>query len=710
MKKTITAFAYFSTMLLCVISLRYAYAGFSDVPSSHSNADAINYVQSEGIVSGYPDGGYYPDKTINRAEFTKIIIKAEFDDSEIADCIANSTQENWSYVFFPDVPKDAWFAKYVCVAKANNVVGGYPDGTFKPADNINFAEAAKIIVNASGYQVGTDPVWYKPYVQALSEDAAIPVSITSLSKAITRGDMAEIVYRIRAEIYDKDSMEFTDNELVAPEGINTNAIEPNAPTPPSDPGLPVSSDYTPTHYVGKTNCSDSGAGSQSQPFCHIQAGLDALSAGDVLMILDGVYEERVYMARSGTKSKPIVITGESENAILDAGCASFPCDYNKIKGSYYIEAEDEYLTSGFVMNDQSYVTLNGFTVRNAPWYGVEVNRSTGLTLKNMTIQNAVASLVNIYDSFDLKVLNNTLSGAHLGRYTTKGVLVNYPPEEAMSIVNTDGFEIAYNSMHDGMKEGINPKVGSRNGKVHHNTIRRFCAVGIYLTEADNVDVYSNTISDIGYFKKDGKVQRCNDILSGTINTEYNFDEVITTEGGYGYEVGTGIMLAVGDLEPGIEKGTLRNVNIYNNVVSNVNVNCLASWDQIRENTLTKSGSFEDVHIYNNTFYNCNLSKSGYGPAITLDKSSKRFEIYNNIFMGASDGIEDNGSAGSNISHNLFYNTDSSAGTDNVESDPQFTNASAGDFTLKSGSPAIDAGTDVGLPFNGSKPDIGAFEK
>ena len=32
-----------------------------------------------------------------------------------------------------------------------------------------------------------------------------------------------------------------------------------------------------------------------------------------------------------------------------------------------------------------------------------------------------------------------------------------------------------------------------------------------------------------------------------------------------------------------------------------------------------------------------------------------------------------------------------------------------DFTLKTGSPAIDAGFDVGFPYHGSAPDIGAFE-
>lgn len=52
--------------------------GFSDVPFNHLNAETIDYVQANGIVSGYPDGTFRPDQTINRAEFVKIITIATF--------------------------------------------------------------------------------------------------------------------------------------------------------------------------------------------------------------------------------------------------------------------------------------------------------------------------------------------------------------------------------------------------------------------------------------------------------------------------------------------------------------------------------------------------------------------------------------------------------------------------------------------------------
>jgi hypothetical protein len=48
-------------------------------------------------------------------------------------------------------------------------------------------------------------------------------------------------------------------------------------------------------------------------------------------------------------------------------------------------------------------------------------------------------------------------------------------------------------------------------------------------------------------------------------------------------------------------------------------------------------------------------------------------------------------------------------TGNISVDPQFVDATVPDVHLQPGSPCIDAGVDVGLPYLGSAPDMGAFE-
>lgn len=45
----------------------------------------------------------------------------------------------------------------------------------------------------------------------------------------------------------------------------------------------------------------------------------------------------------------------------------------------------------------------------------------------------------------------------------------------------------------------------------------------------------------------------------------------------------------------------------------------------------------------------------------------------------------------------------------IYADPLFISEADSNFNLQFGSPCIDAGVDVGLPYQGDAPDIGVFE-
>lgn len=168
---------------------------FSDVsPELTPYTEAIQYLEENRVVEGYPDGTYKPDSSINRAEFTKILIGAD------SSTIISGTN------CFPDVQED-WYAPYVCTAKKMGVIEGYPDGTFKPAEPINFAEAAKIIAKTYKLNQGeVDPaIWFKQYIEALQKEKAIPLSVDYFDENITRDEMSEIIWRIKADIKNKSS-------------------------------------------------------------------------------------------------------------------------------------------------------------------------------------------------------------------------------------------------------------------------------------------------------------------------------------------------------------------------------------------------------------------------------------------------------------------------------------------------------------------------
>ncbi|MBN2307218.1 S-layer homology domain-containing protein [Candidatus Peregrinibacteria bacterium] len=163
----------------------------------HKYEAAVRYLAENEIISGYPDGSYKPDNSVNRAEFTKIIVGAKLG-SEPAQPSSNC---------FPDVDRNEWYATWVCYAKDQGIIGGYPDGTFKPANNINLAEATKILVNTLEVEMEYGPdssgEWYEAFVRAMQNNNYIPDTFSSVSQLVNRSQMAEMVYRIMEEITDK---------------------------------------------------------------------------------------------------------------------------------------------------------------------------------------------------------------------------------------------------------------------------------------------------------------------------------------------------------------------------------------------------------------------------------------------------------------------------------------------------------------------------
>lgn len=170
---------------------------YSDVPSSYLYKEAVDSISEKGIVSGYPDGTFRPEVKINRAEFTKIVVGAALS--------YNSNQDPSGYdiyapvgLSFTDMEPKAWYIPYLRKAVENDIISGYPDGTFKPAQTINLVEASKILVNSFKIQTiqPTGTEWYSQYLETLAGQNTIPATFLSLTQAVTRGEMAEMVWRI----------------------------------------------------------------------------------------------------------------------------------------------------------------------------------------------------------------------------------------------------------------------------------------------------------------------------------------------------------------------------------------------------------------------------------------------------------------------------------------------------------------------------------
>ncbi|MBD3328450.1 hypothetical protein GF340_04050 [Candidatus Peregrinibacteria bacterium] len=196
-----------SAIIFTLLAVSHAFGQtslYSDVPMDHVNYDALDYLTDEQVIEGYSDGNYGPAKEINRAEFMKILMKPLMTDEQLNDPANTGC--------FTDV-EDEWFAPYICYANDNGIVEGYPDGEFKPANNINFSEAAKIIANANNLDISNTPVedeerWFQPFVESLDNASAVPLSIEYFDEKIKRDEMAEMIYRIETKNTEKASRSY----------------------------------------------------------------------------------------------------------------------------------------------------------------------------------------------------------------------------------------------------------------------------------------------------------------------------------------------------------------------------------------------------------------------------------------------------------------------------------------------------------------------
>ncbi|MFH1284458.1 MAG: S-layer homology domain-containing protein [Candidatus Peregrinibacteria bacterium] len=174
---------------------------FTDVSEGMLFYNSVDFLKNEGVVVGYSDGSFGYQSNINRAELLKIVVEARFFDEGTESLEPYSTQS-----CFGDVKAGEWYTKYICYAKEMHWIQGYSDGTFKPAQNINFVEAMKIVLEVFGVDYPAGDPWYKGLVQTASAQNLIPLTVDDFGLVISRAEMADMITRkIKADRGELDS-------------------------------------------------------------------------------------------------------------------------------------------------------------------------------------------------------------------------------------------------------------------------------------------------------------------------------------------------------------------------------------------------------------------------------------------------------------------------------------------------------------------------
>ncbi len=175
-----------------------------------------------------------------------------------------------------------------------------------------------------------------------------------------------------------------------------------------------------TYYVSLTG-KDSNDGSKNNPWKTISYGIKSVSPGSKLIILSGVYKEKIEIENIGDSDKSIVIEGESKNSVI-------------------IDGTD--VSRDLIFFDHcKNIEIKNLSIRNAKRAGIRLSYSHHITINNC----------NIYDNYKWGIFTD------FSNYTKISDCTVYGSEDEHGIYisnSSDNAEIKRNKVYNNYCAGI----------------------------------------------------------------------------------------------------------------------------------------------------------------------------------------------------------------------------------------------------------------
>ena len=115
---------------------------FADVKSNEWYSKFIGYIKKYGIIKGYDNNTFKPDKNISRAEFVAMTVRFN--------SLFNDVKKGSYTVKYTDVASNYWAYSDIAYAKHAGWLNGYADGSFKGDNAITRAEVVTVVNKATG--------------------------------------------------------------------------------------------------------------------------------------------------------------------------------------------------------------------------------------------------------------------------------------------------------------------------------------------------------------------------------------------------------------------------------------------------------------------------------------------------------------------------------------------------------------------------------
>lgn len=175
-----------SGLLAVVLVLGLAPGALAAPPAE---SEAAQVLAALDIMVGDENGNLNLDRTITRAEFTKMTVAASTSRDTVGDAVAVKP--------YPDVPQTHWAAPYIKAAVDLNLVQGDLYGNFNPDEKITLAEGVTILLRLLGYTdsdfTGVWPAGQMAQYRALGLDEGVTCG---QNDNMTRRDALYLFYNL----------------------------------------------------------------------------------------------------------------------------------------------------------------------------------------------------------------------------------------------------------------------------------------------------------------------------------------------------------------------------------------------------------------------------------------------------------------------------------------------------------------------------------
>ncbi|HZI13183.1 MAG TPA: right-handed parallel beta-helix repeat-containing protein [Myxococcus sp.] len=462
----------------------------------------------------------------------------------------------------------------------------------------------------------------------------------------------------------------------------------NIPGPGPQPGIqatpmapPPGTGFT-FEWVVSPNGNDSGDGTPARPFRTIAKAISQANPGEVVRVLAGTYSERIIIgpnAKAGTPEAKITLQGEGRPRIIpgNGGGALVQISRpNWVVDGFEVDVQRQpYFAVKFTGDVRGSVLANSDVSNGGAGGGVTTyDNATGATIENNHIHGFVKNTGNKDShgivvqptSKDITVRNNDIHDNSGDSVQCLG------PEGFSSLPPADGLVVENNHFYANRENAVDIKtcyrVAIRNNRMHQfrptSTAKGDVVVVHY--SARDVTVEDNEIYDSGKGISVGG-NREGPMPSGIVIRRNRIHDMTTENGGEG----TGIRLE----------------NSEGTVVVNNSIARVATALIIGHGT---GGPTKAPVVRNNIVDSAPI-------AVNLGGQAPGLQAGSNLFPAGAQFKRNGTLVGLEAFKAATGDSTSTAG------------ASGMDASFGPGSEAVDKGADVGLPFCGAAPDLGAVE-